>query len=216
MNPTLLNTIMVSTAIWLWTITGVHKLAESYSDYRDKKEKKIIKEHTEKINTILGLNTIPDSYLNPLSNSECKILKGIPVLDELIRKWVNEITLKTNTSWISWDEEKWEIKGADYRSSSYKDREKNTFDKRHLAVSYRMKNTDTWQAFTQDQIKRIFLETSYAIFFPPKDGVCTYSSRTTEWKSADLIGISSSPSEELTNNLNKWIIHSIPRGAIWR
>jgi len=66
-----------------------------------------------------------------------------------------------------------------------------------------MKNTDTWQAFTQDQIKRIFLETSYAIFFPPKDGVCTYSSRTTEWKSADLIGISSSPSEELTNNLNK-------------
>lgn len=74
-----------------------------------------------------------------------------------------------------------------------------------------MKGTATWQAFTQAQIKRIFTETGYGQYSLPKDGICVYSSQTTEWKSANIVGLPSPPSQELAGKLNDKQISLVPK-----
>ena len=194
----------------------IDHLSRNFIKWREEQKIEKIQSHKEKIDNILSLYTIPDSFINPLFKEDCQLLKWIPVLQEKISNWVDEIILKTNSSWILWDEEIWGIKSIAYRSSSYEHEQKSTFEKRHLAVTYKMKGSSHWQAFTQEEVKRIFSETSYGIFFPIKDGQCQYKSALNQWDSIDLIWISNSPSEELTKNLNDSKISPIIRRTIWR
>ncbi len=216
MNKTLVGKALASTVIGIWAISGIYKFSVDYADYLNQRSKEMRKEYVEKINTILRLNTIPDNYLNPITNRECQILKGAPIFNELIWYWVEEIILQTNTPGMHWNKKKRELVSNNYQSLLYENEEESTFKKRHLAVSYRMKGAHEWQAFTHEQIQRIFLETYYATFFPFKNWACNYNSQIAEWKSVDLVGISHSPSGELTKRLNERQIYPISRRTLWR
>ena len=182
--------------------------SESYSE----RETRLMRERQVRVNHILQFNEIPNSQHNPLSKKDCD-LHRFRIIEELVRKWAEEIIFKTNiTSGLNWDEKTFTVVNGRYRGSSDEyAAEKGTFDKRHLAVSYRMRNTTTWQAFTQKEIQRFFNESGYALFFPFADGICTYSSQTGEWESAYIVGLPDSPSQELAEKLNGSQLILVPK-----
>lgn len=106
-----------------------------------------------------------------------------------------EIILNTNSDNLIWKNWKAII-------SYPKSKEQGLFEKRRLAVSYRLSNTGKWIATTQDEIRKILESTAVKNDWGPAlwNGICVYKSALW-WKKAWEI-FSNTPSEQLRDNLN--------------
>lgn len=198
-------------------IAGVISLWMTGCTYEAKLERRAKLEHQHKarVVSILETTNIPSSQINPLTSLECERIGNFKIMKALTDKWAEEIFVKTNIEGLEWDQENGLVRSRE-RSSviSYDDLAKATFERRHLAVAFRMKDSTEWQAFTQEQINILFLESIYAGFSRPKDWACNYTSQKNEWKVANIL--SGSPSLELAKALNSSQIDWVPGTTISR
>ncbi len=177
---------------------------------------RLTEKHKKKVTAILE-NTIPESVLNGPTHEECDF-RWVPILNKLIQDWAKEIIFQTNIAWTYLNEETWKIEFKSYRDDSYKSRELSTFEKRNLAVSYKMKGS-SWQSLPQEQVRAIIQETGYK-YWPWKHWICMYtqaiwSQSNWKWRSVNISRDLLPASEQLTQDLNRWEIVFIPKRAIW-